>query len=142
MSLLTLIPAFVLAASASFASNITNFNCALEKYPKDNFVFQMKNLGQKNMTFVNKDNEEYGSVFTTRSKNETVKRLVDTLNGQGGDLRNYADRIEFFGDSAGIDFANLVLYKNTKYTRGYVRIDFDFNNDKQYSKVLCSTSQK
>jgi hypothetical protein len=87
------------------------------------------------MNFVS--NGDYTEVFRTKSKNATIKRLVDTLNGQGGDLRIQSDRISFFGDSAGIDFAYLDLFKASGYTKGFVRIDFDFNTEKDYSKINC-----
>lgn len=121
--------------AASSIAAVTTLNCELEKYPKQIVTFKMENLGKKNMTFLS--NEETGEVFTTKSKNETISRLVDTLNGQGGDLRIGNDRISFFGDSAGIDFAYFDLYKASGYTKGFVRIDFNFSHDKDYSKLNC-----
>lgn len=122
--------------AASSIAAVTTLNCELEKYPKQIVTFQMENLGKKGMTFVS--NEDTYEVFKTKSKNKTIKRLVDTLNGQGGDLRISSDRISFFGDSAGIDFAYLDLFRASGYTKGFVRIDFDFNTEKDYSKLNCT----
>ena len=137
MNRLILATAYCLISGSAFATT-TTFNCELEKYPKQIVTFKMKDLGKPSMTFLNADaDDDYSPVFTTKSKNETIVRLVDTLNGQGGDLRVGKDRISFFGDSAGIDFAYLDLFKSSGYQKGFVRIDFNFSNDKDYSKINC-----
>lgn len=131
-----------LLTASAFAADMTTFDCEMQKFPKHMFSFKMENMGKRSMTFVSADNSDgFSEVFTTKSKNETVKRFVDTLNGQGGDLRVQKDRIEFFGDSAGIDFAWLNLYKKTDYKTGFARIEFDFSNEKDYSKVTCKPSK-
>lgn len=118
---------------------VTTFNCELEKYPKQIVTFRIAELGTPKMQYVSIDpNDEYSGVFATRSKNETIVRLVDTLNGQGGDLRFDNQRLSFFGDSAGIDFAYLDLFRNTGYRNGFVRINFNFGNDQDYSRVRCN----
>lgn len=131
----------IAAALTSFSAlaNVSTFTCKLEKFPRASFTFKMEDLGKPEMTFLNADpDDDYSAVFTTKSRNYNIITLVDTLNGQGGDLRVRADRISFFGDSAGIDFAYLDLFKNSGYKNGYVRMEFDDGNDKQYSKVNCS----
>ena len=100
----------------------------------------MEKLGKPSMNFLKAD-EEYTEVFTTKSRNKTIKRLVDTLNAQGGDLRVKNDRIHFLGDSAGIDFADLELYKKTGYKTGFARIDFDFHNELNFSKFSCKLTK-
>lgn len=127
-----------LFSMSTFAASVTTFICQLEAYPKQLITFKMQDLGSSSMTFLNVDpNDSYSEVFTTKSSHETIKRLVSTLNGQGGDLRVGADRISFFGDDAGIEFAYLDLFKNTGYRSGFVRMEFNFGEDKQYSKLNC-----
>lgn len=116
----------------------TVFNCQLEKYPNEVFTFRMQDLGKKTMTFLTSDpNEAYSDVFTTKSKNTTISHMVDTLNAQGGDLRIGEDRIRFFGDGDGIDFVDLVLFKDGGYKTGFARLNMNFGEDKDYSKVSC-----
>lgn len=127
-----------LSFSAAAFSATTSFNCELEKYPKEVFTFKMKDLGKKTMTFLTADpNEAYSDVFTTKSKNDMIERMVSTLNAQGGDLRVGEDRIRFFGDGDGIDFVDLVLFKDSGYKIGFARLNFNFGEDKDYSKVTC-----
>lgn len=138
MKRLSLFAVAVLCSFSALAS-VSTFTCKLEKYPRASFTFKMENLGKPGMTFLNADpDDDYSAVFTTRSRNQDIIALVDTLNGQGGDLRIGNDRISFFGDAAGIDFAYLDLFKNSGYKNGFVRMEFNFGNDKQYSKVRCS----
>ncbi|HXH30912.1 MAG TPA: hypothetical protein VNJ01_08880 [Bacteriovoracaceae bacterium] len=125
-----------------FAADITTFSCEMTKYPKQKFSFKMKNLGKPSMGFLNSNPRDgYSDVFTTTSKNETVLRTVGTLNGQGGDLRVLADRIQFFGDSAGVDFVYLELFKNSGFKAGFARLDFNFSEDKKFSPVFCLQSK-
>lgn len=118
-------------------ASVTTFTCTLTKHPKDAFTFKMKNLGTSKVTFLMTEDSEWGVVFVTKAKKGVVNHLVETLNGQGGDLRNYKDKIEFFGDSAGIDFAYLGLYKNSGYTKGYASMEFNFGEERRYSEVHC-----
>lgn len=129
----------LLTSFHSFAGKVTNFECRLDSNPKDVITFRIENLGQKDMTVLSLDaDDDYSGIFATKSKNAKISQLVDTINGQGGDMRIGSDRISFFGDSAGIDFAYFDLYKDSGYTRGFVRMEFDFGNDKSYSKVSCT----
>lgn len=128
----------LMVATPSFAK-VTTLNCEMEKYPKQIITFKMKDLGSASMTFLNADpDDDYSAVFTTTSEDETVIRIVDTLNGQGGDLRIGDDRISFFGDSAGIDFVYLDLFKNSGFKKGFVRTDMNFGEEKDYTKISCN----
>lgn len=136
--LLVLITLLASVYAQASKDQVVTLNCKLEKFPNQVISFKMQNLGTEDMTYLNEDPEDDSSaVFTTTSKDKTVTRLVDTLNGQGGDLRIETDRIEFFGDSAGIDFAYLNLFKTTKYTKGFVRIEFEDGRIRDYSKISC-----
>ena len=131
--------AFAALCSFSVMAKVSTFTCKLEKFPRASITFKMENLGKPGMTFLNQvPDDDYSPVFTTKSRNETIVRLVSTLNGQGGDLRIGNDRIRFFGDDSGIEFAYFDLFKNSGYKNGFVRMEFDFGTDKQYSKVRCS----
>lgn len=137
MNKMFLIALTFLMTLPAFAA-VTTFTCELEKVPKQFITFKMTDVGTAKMNYLNSDpNDDYSPVFLTRSNNDKVIRLVDTLNGQGGDLRFDNTRLSFFGDSAGIDFAYLVLFRNTGFRNGFVRIEFDNGEDKDYSKINC-----
>lgn len=139
--------AMILATSLctvpAFAQDTTVFTCQLETIPGETFQFKVNDLGTDSPQFdYMVSNDDGDLVFVTESKNQDLNHIVDTLNGQGGDMRVSDDRIEFFGDSAGIDFVYLDLYKNTAYKRGFLRTDFDFNTEQSYSKVSCRTKKQ
>ncbi len=126
------------STTVSFASIVTTLTCELEKYPNQKITFKMKDLGHAKATYLNIDpNDDYSPIFLSDSKNEDIQQIIRALNEQGGDLTVAEDRIAFFGDSAGIDFVDLVLYKNSNFTRGFVRTDFEFSTVKGYSKLAC-----
>ncbi|MEK6556167.1 MAG: hypothetical protein AABZ31_13055, partial [Bdellovibrionota bacterium] len=109
----------LLSFNSAFANKITTFTCELEKYPKQKIVFKMQDVDTPDMTFVHADEEDdYSPIFSSTSKNEIIQQMIRALNEQGGDFRTASDRIGFFGDSAGIDFVYLDLYKNSNYTKG------------------------
>ena len=122
----------LVSAQAVLAGKTTTFNCEMAKYPKQIITFKMTGLNTPQVDFV--QIADY-TVFTTKSKDQNVVTTVDTLNGQGGDLRTPADRIEFFGDNAGVDFVYLDLFKKSGYTKGYVRMDF--SGEKDYTTISC-----
>lgn len=131
---------FLLLSQFSLASNRKNsfFTCTLDLAPRSTFTFSVSELGTSNMTML-LDEQEQGPVFT-KSKSEIISRLVDTLNGQGGDIRVNEKGILLFGDNAGCDIARLQLYKESGFTRGWVRTEHSCSgpNDKgYYSKVSC-----
>ncbi|MES2856758.1 MAG: hypothetical protein V4692_12880 [Bdellovibrionota bacterium] len=139
--ILILATIFAIPAFAEEASTVSSFECEAEKTPGIVFKFKMSNLGKEDMDFLNADPEDdYSAVFTTDSDEIQTNSIVNTLNGQGGDLRTSEDRIVFFGDSAGIDFAYLNLFKDSGYTKGYVRTEFNFGEEKDYSKVSCTVN--
>lgn len=65
-------------------------------------------------------------------------RFEFTINGQGGDMRVVSDRISFFGNSAGVDFVYFDLFEASGYTKGFARMEFNFGEEKSYSKVNCT----
>ncbi len=128
----------ILAANPTHASRASSFRCELTKYPGQVITFGIKNLGARNAEFALLDSrDEYSGVFASTSDDEQIITLVDTLNGQGGDMRVLSDRIRFFGDNAGINFAYFELFKDSGYTRGFARMEFNFGEDKDYSPVTC-----
>lgn len=138
----SLIALVVLFYSSSYAAQTSQLSCQMAKYPDQVIQFKMVGLGTPDIDFLRADeNDDYSAVFTTESEDLDVIAMVDSLNGQGGDLRVSNDKILFFGDSAGIDFVYLVLYKNSRYTKGYVRWDLDFGNVKGYSKLSCTLAK-
>lgn len=134
-----IISTLVLAAFSASAAT-TSFNCSLKRIPGEVFTFKLNNVNSNRITAVAIDsNDEYAGAFSTKSKNDTVVTMVETLNGQGiADPRMQADRISFFGDSAGVDFVYFDLFKNSRYRKGFVRMEFNFGEEKQYSEVTCT----
>lgn len=136
---------FALIAALSFASlanagQTTTFTCSLKKIPGQTFTFKLKNITTNNISSVPLNAEdEYEGVFKTRSRNQDIVAMVDTLNGQGFmDPEMKTDRISFFGDSAGVNFVYFDLFKSSRYRKGFVRLEFNFGEDKQYSEVTCA----
>ncbi len=125
-----------LLSFSALAADVTTFTCEMTQFPKQKFAFKIKNLGKPSMELLNVNGaDDYSDVFVTNSRNDYVRRTVDTLNGQGGDLRDLGDRLYFFGDAVGIDFVYFELFKNSGYTRGFVRVQFDVKRG--YSPAFC-----
>lgn len=128
LSFLVSVPAF---------AAVTTLECQLASLPGETFSFKIENLGSDDADFVSEDpTDDYAKIFSTTSKNPTIESMIGSLEGQGGDLRVSDDRIAFFGDAAGIDFVDLVLFEKTGFEKGFVR--WDFAGDKGYSKLSCS----
>lgn len=123
-------------SSAAFAGTVSEFSCKLRSLPKEVFTFKITDLGTDEAEFVHADPDDgYSQIFHTQSENGDISAMIGSLEGQGGDLRPSNDRIEMIGDAAGIDFANLVLYKNSGFTRGYLR--YDYAGQRGYTRVSC-----
>jgi len=129
----------LLSMSVAHAAKITTFTCTLKKIPGQTFTFKIEGLNSNGMTSVAIDaDDEYAGMFATKSKNEDLIAIVETLNGQGiADPEVKADRISFFGDQAGIDFVYFDLFKNSGYKKGFIRTEFNFGEAKDYSEVTC-----
>jgi hypothetical protein len=75
---------------------------------------------------ITEEQEEQGLILVTPQElpNEQYA-LMTNLNGQGGDLRIENGNIRLWGDGAGYQFTELVLWEdgdeNISYTKGYVR---------------------
>lgn len=129
----------LLSSFAAISGTVTTFTCELEKFPGQKMSFRIEDLGKPNMSVLSLDrNDDYSGIFSTRSKDATIQQLVDTINGQGGDMRVGSDRISFFGDSAGVDFVYFDLFKASGYAKGFARMEFNFGEEKSYSKVNCT----
>jgi hypothetical protein len=121
---------------SAYAGGISELSCKLKSNPNDVFTFQISELGSDEADFVHADpDDEYSQIFHTQSENRDISSMIGSLEGQGGDLRVRANSIEMIGDAAGIDFTNLVLYKNSGFTKGYLR--YDYAGELGYTKVSC-----
>lgn len=136
MKNLFLVSILLTTALPALSAEITKFDCHLVNKPTDAISFSISDLNTDESNFVKLDpDDEYSQIFTTTSNGDIVKRLKSSLEGQGGDFTKKSDRIEFFGDDAGIDFSTLVLFKNSGYQKGYVR--WDFAGEQGYSPINC-----
>jgi hypothetical protein len=64
---------------------------------------------------------------------------VSILNDQGGDVRLHPDYLKLFGDGDGYTYVDLVLYKNSGYTTGYLRVYG--SGVKSYQTIACSRAR-
>jgi hypothetical protein len=128
------------SASAFAESKVTTFNCQMDSKPGETFTFKMTGVGTSDADIVlTNPEDDYSGAVTTESKTDELDILVRTLNGQGSpELRELADRFEFFGDDDGIDMVWLNLFKDSGYTKGFVRMEYAGEQD--YSKVSCTTA--
>jgi len=66
---------------------------------------------------------------------------LEALNAQGGDLNMSKTRLILIGDDDGVTTVHFILYKNSDYKKGYVRVSIDVPEGEKdpswYSKVSC-----
>ncbi len=134
----TLLVLLTFIATPALSSTLSTFQCELAAAPGEKFTFNLSGVGTDDADIVLLDPEDdYSGAVTTESTNIELESLVATLNGQGSpELREQEDRFEFFGDSAGIDLVWLNLFKNSGYTKGYVRTEY--SGEGGYSLVSCT----
>jgi hypothetical protein len=126
--------ALLLLAMPALADR-TNFSCELKSIG-ESFSFKIDDLGSKDASLVHSDpNDEYSAIFSSKSKDSTIKALIGSLDGQGGDLRIQPDGIALIGDGDGIDMATVGLYKDSGFKKGFVR--WDFSGETGYSLISC-----
>lgn len=143
MKKLTLILSFLIASSA-MASNVSTITCKVKDEGVDLKVeFLVQDLGTKNAELLKHPSlteDDYGAILITPNEINDRMNSMDPLNEQGGDLRVGKDRIRLFGDSAGYTFVDLVLFKDSGYEKGYVRV-YGYA-DQSYQKISCSVKTK
>lgn len=137
-----LLSALLIANFSAFAkeAKVSTITCQIkeavegEKPVNVKVEFLVKNLGSKKAELVQhpKAEEDFGAILIVPNEGNNLVNL----NGQGGDLRVSEDRIRLFGDGDGYTFVDLVLFKNTNYETGYVRVYG--SGDQFYSKINCS----
>lgn len=100
--------------------------------------FLVSNLGTAKAKLMNhpKADNDMGAIFITPEQVNGMYANMVNLNGQGGDLRVSQDRIRLFGDGDGYTFVDLVLFKNSGYQNGYVRVYG--SGDQMYQDLNCS----
>ncbi len=100
--------------------------------------FLVSNLGSKKATLENhpKADLDMGAIYVFPEMVGKHYSNMTHLNGQGGDLRVSEDSIRLFGDGDGYTFVDLVLYKNSDYKDGFVRVSG--SGDKFYQTLHCS----
>jgi hypothetical protein len=119
------------------------FDCTVKENGQNVKVrFGIKNLATPSRaSLLNLGSEDNGPIFVypQRLKNKYLATM-NTLNDQGGALDVFADRLRLFGDGDGYTYVDLVLYKNSGFTRGYVRVYG--SGDKWYQKIACTHSRR
>jgi len=104
--------------------------------------FAIRNLSTpKRATLLNLGKEESEPILVTPlTLKNGYRATMSILNDQGGDLRVKEDRLWLFGDGDGYTYVDLVLFKNSGYTRGYARAYG--SGDTWYQKISCTRQSK
>lgn len=134
----------ILSLSIQAMASITNITCPVKEDGKTVTVsFKIKNLMQTRMSpeLVNLGQyEEAGPVQVDPLITNGKYSALSALNEQGGDLRVGQDKLLLFGDGAGYTFVDLVLFRNSGFTKGYVRVYG--SGDKWYQVLNCKVSTR
>ena len=132
-----ILAAFLLSSSA-FADSIQNFKCRSTEKVEDVHVsiqFQMRITPSGQFRYVDPDQE---ALFKVTPKDSVMSEL-----NENGAIHSHKDGIEFFGDGDGFVFVYLVLYKDSGYTAGYLRIqDGGGGTGNFYSPVTCQVTEQ
>ena len=127
------------ADSEVVASSILGFDCTTtEKVDGDiqHLQFSVKDMDQKGMDILDpkgKEDEDYSPI-----KVQPEEGRVPSLNENlGWDTAN--ERLTLHGDSDGFYLVDLVLFKDSGYQKGYLRISHSEDGD-AYSLVTCKVS--
>lgn len=129
---------------SSFASaNISTITCKVSeefgaKRDDVKVEFLIANLGSLKAKLVQhpKAEEEMGAILVTPREINGIYPNMLNLNGQGGDLRVSRDKIMLFGDGDGYTFVDLVLFKDSGFQKGYVRVYG--SGDQMYQTLNCT----
>lgn len=141
MKTLILAATTLFSLSAFAAPKVSTITCLVKEDKVDVKVeFLVSNLGSSKAQLQQhpKAQDDLGAILVTPEMIGDHYSDLTHLNGQGGDLRVSADKIRLFGDGDGYTFVDLVLYKNTDYQKGYVRVYGSGNQ--WYQKISCTVS--
>ena len=141
MKTLILAATTLFSLSAFAAPKVSTITCLVKEDKVDVKVeFLVSNLGSSKGQLQQhpKAQDDLGAILVTPEMIGDHYSDLTHLNGQGGDLRVSADKIRLFGDGDGYTFVDLVLYKNTDYQKGYVRVYGSGNQ--WYQKISCTVS--
>lgn len=137
--------ALVFSFSLSIFASTSKITCLVKENFENKSVnikveFLVKNLGSSKAELVQhpKASEESGAILISPEQVNGQFSNMTHLNGQGGDLRVSNDRIRLFGDGDGYTFVDLVLFKDTNYQKGFVRVYG--SGDQFYQKINCSVN--
>lgn len=125
--------------TTAFAKSVSTITCSItEEKKKVKVEFLIQDLGSKKAELIKHpklSEDDYGAILVTPKEINNRFSVMNTLNDQGGDLRVGEDRIRLFGDGDGYTFVDLVLFKDTGYQKGYVRVSG--SGDQMYQKINC-----
>lgn len=141
MKHLTFVFSFVLATMA-YGQTISTITCKVNEVIDNKKVevkveFLVKDLGSKKAQLLEhpKAQDDMGAILVSPQEIHGQYVNMTHLNGQGGDLRVSEDKIRLFGDGAGYTFVDLVLFKDSGFTKGFVRVSG--SGDQMYQKLSC-----
>lgn len=124
------------SVTAMAKTDITTFRCVTDKVIEGNsptvIEFQVQELNTKEATYYTVDPDSYEPVKTTPEYSTLM------LNENWG-ISQEADRLEMDSDGDGCQLTDFVLYKNSGYKRGWVRVrDLGCGASPSYSTVTCN----
>lgn len=136
VGMLSLLSASVFASTSTITCNVNEVLDGKSVVIKVEFM--VENLGSDMPILLQHPgvSEDMGAILVTPEVVGERWSSMSHLNGQGGDLRSAPDRIRLFGDGDGYTFVDLVLFKATKYQKGYVRVSG--SGVQSYQKLQCT----
>lgn len=145
MKKLILLALSLMSASLMAQSQVSTITCNVNEILENKTIpvkveFLVANLGSNNAELVQhpQAEDEMDAVLVSPRTTGEQWTSMTNLNAQGGDLRVSDDKIVLYGDGAGYTFVDFVLFKNTNYKKGYVRV---YGSGVQlYQKVNCSVT--
>jgi hypothetical protein len=134
----------ILSLSIQALASVTSITCpVIEKGKTVTVSFKINNLMQIRVKpeLVNAGQyEEEGPVQVEPLITNGKYSALSALNDQGGDLRVGQDKLILFGDGAGYTFVDLVLFRNSGFKKGYVRVYG--SGDRWYRVINCEVSTR
>lgn len=98
-------------------------------------VVEPQNIYKESWSAVTRLNDNYSVRPKYPSKQVTDKRTGRKIWVEV--KKNGPNAIELFGDGDGVDYAFLVLYKDSGFQKGYFKFKADDKKDDWYQKIHC-----
>ncbi|MCA9601636.1 MAG: hypothetical protein KC417_06420 [Myxococcales bacterium] len=101
--------------------------------PTTKFTFVLSGVGSDDIRPVFPSDDEVQTGVVTDPEDSMLRFIFENWS-----IPTYEDRFEIYGDGDGITLTTIVLYKDSDYTRGWVRIE---REGAGYSTIHCQRSE-